>query len=98
MASRWTASSVIADLDARLAAVPLRNTAPIRTVRRALSRDLRDTPRQFVRALAFALTSRDAQFDRFLAAELLAAHPHDPVAVRRFLTTYDALLPSLGPA
>jgi 3-methyladenine DNA glycosylase AlkD len=83
MASRWTASGVVADLDARLAVVPLRNTASVRTVRRALSRDLRDAPKQLVRGLAFALTARGLELDRFLAAELLAAHPAAMASLER---------------
>ena len=70
-----TATTVLADLDARLAAIPARNTACVRGVRRVLSRNLRSAPKELVRALAFALTARDAEFDRFIAAELLAAHP-----------------------
>ena len=54
----------------------------MREVRRGLSRDLRSAPKELIRALAFALNSRDAAFDRFLAAELIAAHPQAMQSLR----------------
>jgi len=68
-------AGLIADLDAGLAAAQPLNTAAVRQVRRRLSRELTDASVDVVRAIAGALTERDAPFDRFVAAELLAAHP-----------------------
>lgn len=75
MVPHITVATILADLDARLAAIPTRNTASVRRMRRTISRDLRGSPKEFIRAVAFALTARDAEFDRFIAAELIAAHP-----------------------
>jgi 3-methyladenine DNA glycosylase AlkD len=49
-------------------------TAEVRTVRRALSRELRAVPPATVLALADALIARDGHYDRFVAYELVAAH------------------------
>ena len=75
MVPHITVATILADLDARLAAIPTRNTASVRKMRRTISRDLRVSPKELIRAVAFALTARDAEFDRFIAAELIAAHP-----------------------
>ena len=51
------------------------STAALRAVRRALSRQLRQAPRGQVLALAHCLIARDGRGDRFLAYEIVAAHP-----------------------
>ena len=66
---------ILAELDARLEAARPANTAAVRLVRRRLSLDLKSAPAELVRRVAFALTARDGPSDRFIAAELLAAHP-----------------------
>jgi 3-methyladenine DNA glycosylase AlkD len=72
---KTTVASVLADLDAGLLATRPPNTASVRLIRRRLSRELTRAPADFVRAIAHALTMRDESYDRFVAAELLAAHP-----------------------
>jgi 3-methyladenine DNA glycosylase AlkD len=66
--------ALLADLDARIARLPNPATAAVRTVRRAVSRELRDVPPATVLALADALIARDGDYDRFVAYELVAAH------------------------
>jgi len=68
-------AGTIADLDARLRAARPGNVPSVRLVRRGLSRDLKSAPAELIRAVAFALTARDSSYDRFIAAELVAAHP-----------------------
>jgi 3-methyladenine DNA glycosylase AlkD len=68
-------ADVLSDLDAALSSARPVNTPSVRLIRRRLSRDLRSAPSAFVLDVANALTRRDAPFDRFIAAELLAAHP-----------------------
>jgi 3-methyladenine DNA glycosylase AlkD len=47
----------------------------VRLVRRRLSLDLKSAAAELVRGVAFAITARDGPSDRFIATELLAAHP-----------------------
>jgi 3-methyladenine DNA glycosylase AlkD len=68
-------ATILADLDARLKAARPANTAAVRLVRRRLSVDLKSAPAELVRRVAFTLMARDDGADRFIAAELLAAHP-----------------------
>lgn len=75
MSSTRTTASVIADLDTRLSDSAALDTASVRRIRRDLSRELKASPATIVQAIALALTERDGPFDRFIAVELVAAHP-----------------------
>lgn len=68
-------AAVLSDLDARLRALRDPATAAVRTVRREISRELRSAPPALVLELADALIERDGTYDRFIAYELVAAHP-----------------------
>ena len=61
------------DRDVRRLGSP--TTAQLRTVRRRLSRELAQPAATDVIALAERLVRRDGPFDRFIAYELIAAHP-----------------------
>ena len=67
-------SAVIADLDTKIGALRDPVTADIRSVRREVSRSLRDEPAALVLAIADDLIERDERYDRFVAYELVAAH------------------------
>ena len=69
------ASAILADLDERIAALRDPATAAIRGVRREVSRALCTEPSALVLAVADDLIERDDGYDRFIAYELVAAHP-----------------------
>ena len=66
---------ILADVDARLKSAGADDVPSVRRVRRGVSLDLKTASPDLVRAVAFALSARDGPFDRFIGAELLAAHP-----------------------
>lgn len=65
----------LARLDAEMRRLKSPTTARVRAVRRTLTRDLKHSPAPDVLALAELLIARDDGFDRFIAYELIAAHP-----------------------
>ena len=69
------AAAILADLDERIAALRDPATAAIRGVRREVSRALGAEPSALVLAIADDLIERDVGYDRFIAYELVAAHP-----------------------
>jgi 3-methyladenine DNA glycosylase AlkD len=62
------------DLDARVRRLTSAATPEIRAVRRAVSRNVRQTEPRLVLSLATRLVARDGGFDRFLAYEIITAH------------------------
>jgi 3-methyladenine DNA glycosylase AlkD len=68
-------ATLIRDLDTRVRNLTAPTTAAVRAVRRDFSHALRNASGREIIALADALIARDAPFDRFLAYELVAAHP-----------------------
>ena len=68
-------AATLARLDVELRRLRSPTTAQIRAVRRGLSRELKHSAALDVLALAERLVARDDAFDRFLAYELIAAHP-----------------------
>jgi 3-methyladenine DNA glycosylase AlkD len=62
------------DLDARVRRLKSAATAEIRSVRRAVSGELRHAQPRIVLALANRLVARDRGFDRFVAYEIVASH------------------------
>jgi 3-methyladenine DNA glycosylase AlkD len=68
------ATAIVAELDARLGALSELTTAPVRGVRRRLSRELREASASTVLQVANILIDRDGPMDRFVAYELIAAH------------------------
>ena len=66
---------LLTDLDTQLGALGDRSTASIRRLRRTMSRSLRGASADLVLHLATALIARDGSADRFIAYELVAAHP-----------------------
>jgi 3-methyladenine DNA glycosylase AlkD len=74
-----TPDSVVTDLTAQLAALPSRRTDDVRTLRRAFSAQLKKADPAFVLAVADRLLDRSIAEDqflyRFIAYELIAAHP-----------------------
>lgn len=66
---------LLGDLDARLRQVRSAGTQEIRTVRRAMSREVERAGPSVVLALANRLVARDGAFDRFLAYEIITSHP-----------------------
>ena len=79
-----TPDALVADLTAQYAALPSRRTEAVRALRRAASAQLKAADPAFVLAVADRLLDRsiaEAEFAyRFLAYELIAAHP---AALRR---------------
>jgi DNA alkylation repair enzyme len=69
-----SAAEILAELDARLRALSEFATAPVRNVRRRLSRELRNAPVETILHVADTLIDRDGPADRFVAYELIAAH------------------------
>jgi 3-methyladenine DNA glycosylase AlkD len=67
--------AILAELDARLGALGELSTAPIRNVRRRLSRELRDASAETILQVADSLIDRDGPADRLVAYELIAGHP-----------------------
>ena len=67
--------AALARLDDGMRRLESPTTAQVRVVRRALSRDLKTSAARDVLALADQLLARDDGFDRFIAYELIAAHP-----------------------
>jgi hypothetical protein len=72
---RMSVAKILEELDSRLSALDELSTAPIRRLRRGLSRELRDAPAATLLRVADSLTDRDGPADRFVAYELIAAHP-----------------------
>ena len=68
-------TGILAVIDARLKAAGASDVPSVRRVRRSVSLDLKTALPDLLRAVAFALSARDGAFDRFIAAELLMAHP-----------------------
>ncbi|HET7372685.1 MAG TPA: DNA alkylation repair protein [Gemmatimonadaceae bacterium] len=79
MVPHITVAAILADLDAKLAEIPIRNTASVRELRRTFSRDLRGDP-MVVKALSWAL--------RELAKR-------DAASFREFLTTLRTVVSAL---
>ena len=75
-------TGLLDDLDARVRRVTMATTPQIRAVRRAVSRELRTAESRLVLALADRLVERDTAFDRFLAYEILTAHPRTLATLR----------------
>jgi 3-methyladenine DNA glycosylase AlkD len=74
ISTAFSTAEIVAELDARLCALTELTTAPVRGVRRRLSRELRDTAATTVLNVADVLIDRDGPADRFIAYELIAAH------------------------
>lgn len=72
--STSSTAEIVAELDARLCALSDLTTAPVRSARRRLSRELHETPALTVLRVADVLIDRDGPMDRFVAYELIAAH------------------------
>lgn len=70
-----TPEALAAEIDVRIRALPDRRTKPLRTLRREFSRRVAKWPAADVLAVSLSLLDRPGMDHRFVAYELVSAHP-----------------------